>query len=319
MSLLSLARPPTPRPQALKFLDFVRGEPACNSGGSGAHARLKCFRPGDMYAGFGDADTALPVPAVHAENAFAAEAAGVVAWSLGWKRIWNNSGGVSKMNYDVWVPTAPDGFVAIGVVCMFGCVTHSKPEDPVLCLRQSLARACASRAAKKVWDDSGTSATYDLSLGRLHHGLLWPMRATDTRDLSTLPPAFTLDHTPWVHLERDGIQSCLSSLELCLLELAAQHPFTVGLQLFWLLEVEIDRVVESAKPDAAHDVEDDGEVHGEDDKESLPVLLARATVLHQVLMDCYGSYNDDNRGINAIPALVFKEQYRLWSKGGAWQ
>ena len=33
-------------------------------------------------------------------------------------------------------------------------------------------------------------------------------------------------------------------------------------------------------------------MHGEDDKESLPVLLARVAVLHQMLLNCYGSYSN---------------------------
>ena len=256
------------------------------------------------------------MPVLRAENFFAAEAAGVVALSVGWKRVWNNIGSTAKKGYDVWVPTAPEGFVAIGVVCMFGCVTNSKPGSPVLCLRQSLVHACVPGAMKKVWDSIGTSSNHAVSLGRLRHGLLWPMRSTDRREFANLPPAFTLDHEPWIHLHRNGMQKRLSSLELCLLELAAQHPFTVGLQLFWLLEVEIDRVVEGAPTVTSHETEDDGEVHGEDDKESLPVLLARVAVMHQTLLACYGSYNDRTKGINAIPALVFKEQQRLWSKGG---
>ena len=280
---------------------------------------MQCFRPNpDTFASFGDSDSALPVPVVRAPNLFSAEAAGAVALSIGWKRVWNDVGGAAKKNYDVYVPTAPEGFLAIGVVCMFGCVTHSHPAAPVLCLSRALARECGLSAAKKVWESTETYSKYELSLGRLRHGLLWPLRTTDTRDCDTPPPAFTLDHRHWVTFHGEDVEKRLSSLELCLLELAAQHPFTVGLQLFWLLEVEIDRVVDGAHADAAHEGEDDGEVHGEDDKDSLPVLLPRVRVLHQMLLDCYGGYNEHTKGINAIPALVFKEQHRLWSKGGVY-
>ena len=304
-------------PQAPDFLEFVPGELACESVGSGAQTTLQCFRPNpDVFKSFGDADSPRAVPVVRAQHIFAAVEAGVVAWSESWKRVWGNMGGTARKGYDVWLPIAPPGFVAIGVVCMFGCVTNSKPEEPVLCLRQCLVHACVPSAMKKVWDSVGTSSNYAVSLGRLRHGLLWPIRTTDRRQLASLPPVFTLNDEPWICLQQNGTQTRLSSLELCLLELAAQHPFTVGLQLFWLLEVEIDRVVEGTRTVTSNDAEDDGEVHGEDDKESLPVLLARVAVLHQMLLDCYGSYNDRTKGINAIPALAFKEQQRLWSKGG---
>ena len=111
----------------------------------------------------------------------------LIAYSVGWKSVWNDKKSGKAKDYAVYLPVAPPGFVAIGIECDLKTSEVKEPAEPVLCISKNipgLKRAYPS----EVWKDAGSGAKYDLSLGRLGHGLLWPTRCTDTRGLGVKLP-----------------------------------------------------------------------------------------------------------------------------------
>ena len=156
--------------------------------GSGAKRDLSLYRPApSSYASFGDTDSTRAVPAVHVSKVDKAIANGEVSWSIGWQRVWNDENSGNKLDFDVYVPKCPDNFVAIGMVAVFGSKLghHSLPSKRVLCVNWYHSQLVEGGVTSpNVWSDAGTGSKWDLVVGRLAHGLLWPTHSDMAR-----PPA----------------------------------------------------------------------------------------------------------------------------------
>ena len=170
-------------------IEFVQASSKRGSDrGSGAKRDLSLYRPApSSYASFGDTDSTRAVPAVHVSKVDKAIANGEVSWSIGWQRVWNDENSGNKLDFDVYVPKCPDNFVAIGMVAVFGSKLghHSLPSKRVLCVNWYHSQLVEGGVTSpNVWSDAGTGSKWDLVVGRLAHGLLWPTHSDMAR-----PPA----------------------------------------------------------------------------------------------------------------------------------
>lgn len=112
----------------------------------------------------------------------------------GWQPVWNDRGSNNRNNYNVWIPKAPPGFVALGVYCRFKVSSQDPPSGDeakgMVVVHRSLVESCDFEDSK-VWTDAGTWSSYDLTLGRLPDQALWPARTTFP-DAGALPNKYRL-------------------------------------------------------------------------------------------------------------------------------
>lgn len=81
----------------------------------------------------------------------------------GYTQVWNDHGSGGKFDGSIWHPIAPDGYVALGDVCVNG---YNMPVIPnYMCIRKDLVSE--STAGKLIWNDSGSGAHMDVSLYQL--------------------------------------------------------------------------------------------------------------------------------------------------------
>ncbi|PTU68936.1 DUF946 domain-containing protein [Chromobacterium haemolyticum] len=84
----------------------------------------------------------------------------LLAPPLDYTLIWTDQGSGADMDGSIWMPSAPDGYVAIGAVCQTG---YNKPNvGNYRCVRRDLVIATA--AGDLIWNDKGSGAKSDVSL-----------------------------------------------------------------------------------------------------------------------------------------------------------
>lgn len=68
--------------------------------------------------------------------------------------VWKHSGSRARIAFSVWRPIAPQGYVAMGLVCGVG--NDKPPRSTLRCIREDLV--VASRADALIWNDKGSGA-----------------------------------------------------------------------------------------------------------------------------------------------------------------
>lgn len=119
---------------------------------------------------------------------------GALREPVDWQPVWNDRGSVNKQDYNCWIPVGPPEFVALGVYCRFRVDDQGPPSkdeaNGLVVVHRSLVEPC-DFVTTDVWSDHGSTATYDLTLGRLPDQALWPSHTTDPR-AGELPSKYSL-------------------------------------------------------------------------------------------------------------------------------
>eukprot|EP00939_MAST-03C_sp_MAST-3C-sp1_P004672 g4672.t1 len=96
--------------------------------------------------------------------------------NVSWDRVWDDSSDDrSTPTCSIWMPVAPPGFVALGVVCLNGPAANSQPTFEVMCVDAAMTTKVSTTNYVKGWSDVGSGATASIKLRVLPHGLLWPV------------------------------------------------------------------------------------------------------------------------------------------------
>jgi hypothetical protein len=80
-----------------------------------------------------------------------------LAAPVGYDYVWHDAGSGARLDGSMWRPQAPDGYVAVGLVCNSGYDAPSL--DAVRCVRADLV--VAATPGDLIWDDSRTGARKD--------------------------------------------------------------------------------------------------------------------------------------------------------------
>ncbi|MEM6771126.1 MAG: Vps62-related protein [Bacteroidota bacterium] len=98
---------------------------------------------------------------------------GALTAPLDYELIWKDSGSGARMDGSFWLPIAPDGYRALGIVCQKG---YQKPStDLIRCVREDLL--IPGRAGSLIWNDNGTGAKAPFSA--------WAITEHTTRGISS--------------------------------------------------------------------------------------------------------------------------------------
>ena len=171
---------------------YIEGYQYSSEAGSGAKKHLALYKPPPdgtwKYGGVGgNNNRILVMKEVSTEY-------GALREPVDWQPVWNDKRSFRPKNYSCWLPVAPTGFVALGVFCRFG-VSNQKPPtreeyEGLVVVHSSLVEPCELDITE-VWNDHGTFAKNDLTLGQLPHMALWPSNTSDER-AGILPTKYTL-------------------------------------------------------------------------------------------------------------------------------
>eukprot|EP00940_MAST-03C_sp_MAST-3C-sp2_P002668 g2668.t1 len=88
---------------------------------------------------------------------------------------WNDRGSGSKYNYDIMMPRAPKGYVAMGVVTNFRS-KHRTVSRTYLCVREDLTKK--SKVRRNIWTDKGSGAKASVTIGMTSSLYMWPTHST---------------------------------------------------------------------------------------------------------------------------------------------
>ncbi|KAF2519588.1 Vps62-related protein [Flavobacterium salilacus subsp. salilacus] len=81
----------------------------------------------------------------------------VLEHPVDYKLIYTDKGSGADMDGSFWEPIAPDGYVAMGILCVAG---YNKPDNAaVVCLREDLVEE--AQVGNLIWSDKGTGADKD--------------------------------------------------------------------------------------------------------------------------------------------------------------
>lgn len=75
------------------------------------------------------------------------------------ERVWEHSGPRARANFSIWQPTAPAGYVAMGLVCGVG--NDKPPHNTIRCVREDLVTQ--AYVDQLIWSDQGSGAHRDFS------------------------------------------------------------------------------------------------------------------------------------------------------------
>ncbi|MFJ2412345.1 Vps62-related protein [Pseudomonas sp. NPDC087814] len=75
------------------------------------------------------------------------------------ERVWEHSGPRARANFSIWRPTAPEGYVAMGLVCGLG--NDKPPRNTIRCVREDLVTQ--AYVDQLIWSDQGSGAHRDFS------------------------------------------------------------------------------------------------------------------------------------------------------------
>ena len=97
--------------------------------------------------------------------------------------MWDHDCGFfSKTYYTCWIPEAPPGYVALGMFCRFGAKDLEPPSAEEV---KSIVAVHESYTEKhdlngtEIWTTDGCGGCHTLTLGKLRHHALWPIKNTD--------------------------------------------------------------------------------------------------------------------------------------------
>lgn len=131
--------------------------------GTGSDDDLTVYRPdmsgADGYHSLGE----LAINGRHApKTTFVVRDSGdLLAPPTDYSLIWKDSGSGGTYDVSFWLPQAPAGYTCLGVVTQ---LNYSKPStDRIRCIKSDHV---LRGVARKVWDDSGSGADWDLGIWR---------------------------------------------------------------------------------------------------------------------------------------------------------
>ena len=170
----------------------VDGYQYASDRGSGADRNLALYKPATSdtykYIGVNGNDNRVMIVKELSANY------GALREPDGWHLVWNDRGSWNSKNYSCWMPIAPPNYVALGVYCRFGVENQDPPNRDeakgFVVVHKSLVKT-QTITEDNVWSDAGTWASYDLKLGRLPHGALWPSHTRDP-EAGILPTSYTM-------------------------------------------------------------------------------------------------------------------------------
>ncbi|MES2069888.1 MAG: Vps62-related protein [Pseudomonadota bacterium] len=79
---------------------------------------------------------------------------------IGYAQVWNDHGSGGRHDGSIWLPMAPDGYIAIGAVASDGYTTPNIPS--YRCLRRDLL--VEAQPGALIWNDRGSGAHDDVAL-----------------------------------------------------------------------------------------------------------------------------------------------------------
>eukprot|EP00405_Crypthecodinium_cohnii_P060222 CAMPEP_0195012694 /NCGR_PEP_ID=MMETSP0326_2-20130528/12034_1 /TAXON_ID=2866 ORGANISM="Crypthecodinium cohnii, Strain Seligo" /NCGR_SAMPLE_ID=MMETSP0326_2 /ASSEMBLY_ACC=CAM_ASM_000348 /LENGTH=190 /DNA_ID=CAMNT_0040022455 /DNA_START=39 /DNA_END=612 /DNA_ORIENTATION=- len=100
----------------------------------------------------------------------------------GWCPVWSNSadGKTSGPWYDIFIPVPPEGFMSLGVVCVFKQdQENGKPPASlkVAVVHKDCVQQCA--VGGEIWCDAGSRARHDVTLSHVPKlNVMWPSKMT---------------------------------------------------------------------------------------------------------------------------------------------
>ena len=119
-----------------------------------------------------------------------------------WNLVWQHDEGFfSKTYHTCWIPEAPPGYVALGMFCRFGAKNRDPPSDEevknIVVVHKSFTEK-HDLSSTEIWTTDGSGADYTLTLGKLRHHALWPIKNTDPNRHIPGDKWFTLKKLPVV-------------------------------------------------------------------------------------------------------------------------
>ena len=160
----------------LKFKDLLISFtceflPLWNDKGSGAHQAVGIWRPSTSSEALGQFFTLGDIATDSYRNinqhkivAVVSDANKVDGTALrapdDYELVWKDADSGARTDFSIWRPLAPEGYVAMGLVCGVG---YEKPSrNAVRCVRADLVTSSA-QPGEQIWSDKGSGSTQDFS------------------------------------------------------------------------------------------------------------------------------------------------------------
>ena len=110
---------------------------------------------------------------------------GILKKPTEWNLVWQHErSGLFKdsIYFTCWIPDAPPGYVALGMFCRFGAKDLEPPSDDetenIVVVHESYTEK-QDLDGTEIWNSDGSGATHTITLGRLRHHALWPIKNTN--------------------------------------------------------------------------------------------------------------------------------------------
>ena len=114
-----------------------------------------------------------------------------------WQPVWNDRGSGKSRTYSCWLPVGRPEFVPLGLFFRFEASGNYQPTRDeakgIVVVHNSLVEPC-ELTDPDIWNDHGTGARYDVTIGEMPHMAMWPRKTTDP-DARILPVKHTLKKT----------------------------------------------------------------------------------------------------------------------------
>ncbi len=171
----------------------VEGYKYTSDRGSGANNNLDLYKPvtsnSEKYVGVNGNNNKLVIVQEISRSY------GAIREPTGWHQIWSDAGTGRSYDYNIWMPTAPPDYVAMGVYCRFRVGDQNAPSESeakgLVVVHKSLVSLVKNEPRlPKVWSDGGSRAKYSVGIVRLPHEALWPSRTNDP-SAGILPSKYT--------------------------------------------------------------------------------------------------------------------------------
>lgn len=125
---------------------------------------------------------------------------GILKIPTKWNLVWDHDVGFfSKTYHTCWIPEAPPGYVALGMFCRFGAKDREPPTEEevknIVVVHKSFTEK-HDLTDTEIWSTDGSGADHTLTLGKLRHHALWPIKTTDPNRQIPGSKWFTLKKLP---------------------------------------------------------------------------------------------------------------------------